>query len=130
MAGIIIPVAIHFWNTREGKAFPIGSIMLLEKSIKQYTRTLRITEWLLLLLRCIIIILLSMLLAKPVWKQSFTRQNGWILLDKQNIKAVYNHFKPTVDSLLSQGCTFHYFEEGFQQATLKEALESGDTSEN
>ena len=130
ITGIIIPIAIHFWNIKEGKAFPVGSIALLEKSTKQYTRTIRITEWLLLLLRCLLIIALAMLLAKPVKQQNFTNSKGWILLDDQNTKAVYDKFKPVIDSLLKAGYALHRFDEGFKETNIKDALASTDTAIN
>jgi len=130
ITGIIIPIAIHFWNIKEGKAFPVGSIALLEKSTKKYTRTLRIAEWLLLILRCLLIIFLALLLAKPVKKQDFTHHKGWILLDDQDTKSVYNNFKPVIDSLLKAGYDLHLFDEGFKAINLEDALASEDTSTN
>lgn len=126
--GIIIPIAIHFWNIKEGRAFPVGSITLLEKSTKKYTRTLRINEWLLLVLRCLLIILLAMLLAKPVKQQSFNNRQGWILIDKQNTGDVYNHFKTTIDSLLNKGFELHQFDDDFERTSLRDALNSKDTA--
>ncbi len=128
ISGIIIPIAIHFWNIKEGRAFPVGSIALLEKSKKKYTRTLRINEWLLLALRCLLIILLAVLLAKPVKQQSFNNSRGWILIDKQNAGDVYNHFKTTIDSLLNKGFELHQFDESFERTSLKNALNSKDTT--
>lgn len=127
IAGIVIPIAIHFWNIKEGKAFPVGSIILLEKSTKKYTRTLRINEWLLLLLRCLLIIFLACLLAKPVKQQIFDQQKGWVLLDKENTNAVYQHFKTAVDSLLNAGYTLRRFDNKFEPISLKDALASADT---
>ncbi|WP_177191766.1 BatA domain-containing protein [Parafilimonas terrae] len=127
ISGIIIPIAIHFWNIKEGKAFPVGSIALLEKSTKKYTRTLRINEWLLLILRCLLIILLAMLLAKPVKQQNFNNRRGWILIDNQNTGDVYNYFKAAIDSLLNKGFELHQFDEGFERTSLKDALSSKDT---
>lgn len=127
MAAVIIPIAIHFWNIKEGRAFPVGSISLLEKSIKKYTRTVRIAEWLLLLLRCLLIILLAMLLAKPVKRQSFNNRQGWVLIDKHDGSIIYNHFKTTIDSLLNKGFELHELDEGFRQTSLKDILNSRDT---
>lgn len=130
IAGIIAPIAIHFWNIKERKAFPVGSIALLEKNTKKYTRTLRINEWLLLLLRCLLIIFLACLLAKPVKQQTFGQQKGWILLDKQNTNTVYRHFKTVIDSLLNKGYELHRFDESFEQTNLKDGLIAEDTATN
>ncbi len=129
-AELSFPLLFHFWNIKEGKAFPVGSIALLEKSTKKYTRTFRINEWLLLILRCLLIILLAMLLAKPVRQQKFSNKKGWVLIDKQNTNIVYNHFKTMVDSLLDAGYELHSFDKDFEATNLKDALTSEDTLNN
>lgn len=130
IGGIIIPVAIHFWNISEGKALPVGSIALLEKSTKKYVRTLRISEWLLLVLRCLLIILIAMLLAKPVQQQKLDNRKGWLLLGKQQTNIVYAHFKNIIDSLLNAGFELHRFDESLEQTNIEDILASEDTSNN
>ncbi|MFT4153933.1 BatA domain-containing protein [Parafilimonas sp.] len=127
ISGIIIPVAIHFWNIKEGKALPVGSIVLLEKSTKKYTKTLRIHEWLLLALRCLLIVFSAMLLAKPVRQQKFNDKQGWILMDRQSPHIVYDHFKPVIDSLIHKGYEIHRFNDGFEKINLEDALSAEDT---
>ena len=126
MAGIIIPVLIHLWNQKPGKILKIGSIALLTESSKQYARSFRLNELLVLLLRCLLIIFLALVLAKPQWLQPFNpvKQKGWILADKQNLSQVYTHFKPMIDSLIKAGFEFHDFNTGFKKEKLEEALKS------
>ena len=118
--GIVIPVVIHLWNIRQGKILKVGSIQLLARTAQQRARSLQITEWLLLLLRCLLIVLLAFLLAKPYWKTN--SQKGWVLMEEQDAAEAYAHFKPTVDSLLDAGYTFHLFEKGFTETELSTVL--------
>jgi hypothetical protein len=118
--GISIPVVVHLWNIRQGKILKVGSIRLLARTAQQRARSLQITEWVLLLLRCLLIILLALLLARPYWKTS--AQKGWILMEKSDAVQAYAHFKPLVDSLLHAGYTFHLFEKGFAETELSTVL--------
>jgi hypothetical protein len=123
-AAIVIPIAIHLWNKKQNKTLKIGSVIFLEESAVPSSKSLQLTEILLLLLRCLLIVLLSLLLAKPQWHQSLqsNQQKGWILLDAENITETYEHFKPEIDSLLKQDFEFHYFKEGFAKEDFKDAL--------
>jgi hypothetical protein len=104
IAGIIAPVAIHLWNNKEGKILPIGSIALLEMTSQKKARSRRISEWLLLLLRCFLLILLASLLAGPYWKKKPGKdRNGWVLVGIREGEAV----RTKVDSLIKEGYERH-----------------------
>ncbi len=120
IGGISIPVVIHLWNIRQGKTRKIGSVQLLAKTAQQRARSWQLTEWFLLLLRCLLLILLALLLAKPYWKTN--EQKGWVLLEQQDVAQAYSHFKPLIDSLLNAGFTLHRFEKGFAEAELSAVL--------
>jgi hypothetical protein len=124
LAGISIPVIIHLWNQRPGRILKVGSTSLVPEEAKEYKRSLQLSDLLLLLLRCLLIAVLAIVLANPNWKKPFTasRQKGWILISRQNLKETYAHFKPQVDSLYKDGLEFHYFNEGFAKEKLEDAL--------
>lgn len=117
---ISIPVLIHLWNIRQGKILKVGSIQLLSRTAQQRARSLQITEWFLLLLRCLLIGLLALLLAKPYWKSN--TQKGWVLMEEPDASQAYTYFKPLVDSLLNAGYTLHLFEKGFKETDLPTVL--------
>src|SRR5216684_1533812 len=97
MAGIIVPVAIHLWNNKQGKVLAIGSIAFLEKTSRRKARSRKLSEWGLLLLRCLLLILLSLLLAGPFWKSTSSAEGkkGWVL-GGEGVKG----YRPTIDSLI------------------------------
>ncbi|PSL46230.1 putative membrane protein (TIGR02226 family) [Chitinophaga niastensis] len=123
-AGISIPVFIHLWHQRPGKVLKIGSIQLLQAASLRHARSWRISEWWLLLLRCLLILLLAFLLSKPVWQQPLTTrtQKGWVLMEP----AAYPRFQPIIDSLLQTGYQLHTFDTAFSKTFIKE-LSSSDT---
>jgi hypothetical protein len=126
-SGIIIPIAIHLWNIKQGRTLKVGSIALLTRTSQEHARSFRFTELFLLLLRCLLIILLALLLARPYWINAGSGK-GWILMEKKDVQQGYTHFKRVADSLLQAGYEFHLFEEGFEkkeiQSVLKEDLDT------
>jgi hypothetical protein len=131
-AGILVPVAIHLWNIRQGKTLKIGSIEFLARTAQQHARSLRLTELFLLLLRCLLISLLAVLLAKPYW-QNTAQQKGWIVVQKKNASKAYVAYQPLMDSLLKAGYGLHLFEKGFAEtepAKIKAIPNDTATAEN
>ena len=112
ISGIIIPLLIHLWNVKKGKTLKIGSVSLLGESSRQNARSLRLLDLLLLLLRCLLIIIVSILLAEPVWisSNSASRKGGWILIEKDNFTETYSNFQKEIDSLDQAGFDLHLFE--------------------
>ncbi|HVW59866.1 MAG TPA: BatA domain-containing protein [Puia sp.] len=103
IAGVIVPVAIHLWNDRRGKVLAIGSIVFLEKTSLKQARSRKISEWLLLLLRCILLILLAFLLAGPYWKKPpGPAKKGWVLMGPAG-----GNVRSMADSLLNAGYERH-----------------------
>ncbi|MBC7720556.1 MAG: BatA domain-containing protein [Pedobacter sp.] len=125
-AGIIVPILIHLWHIKRGKTLKVGSIIFLQENSKQQSTSFKISEWLLLLLRCLLIILLAVVLAKPQWNQASRSKNekGWLVIEKENFIETYHHFKSPIDSLLLTDYELHYLEEGFKKANLRDSLSS------
>ncbi len=128
-AGIVVPVMIHLWNVKQGKVLKIGSVAFLQQSSKQQSRSLKISEWLLLLLRCLLILLLALLLAQPQWKQTIQPKDakGWLVIERDNTNKIYGGYKPLIDSLLANEYELHSFEEGFPLFELKDSSSVKDT---
>ncbi len=124
IAGLIIPVLIHLWHIKTGKTLKIGSIALLGESARQSARSFRINNWLLLLLRCLLLLLLAFLLTEPLWQKQAqpVKTKGWVLIEKEPVKEVYALFKPQVDSLLKAGYELHQFDASFKALKLEEVL--------
>ncbi len=124
ISAILIPLIIHLWNIKTGKTLKVGSITLMGESSRQNSRSLKLMDLLLLFLRCLIIIILSALLAEPVWRSANSKEKtkAWILAEKENLSETYSTFKTEIDSLISSGSEFHFLEPGFKKADLAEAV--------
>ena len=124
LAALSIPVAIHLWNIRPGKTLKVGSISLMEASAQKSSRSLKLHDLLLLLLRCLLLALLAFILAMPFLQKQISTSSvkGWLLIPKENVRESYQKFKPQIDSLTKAGHEFHYFNKGFEKAELSKVL--------
>ena len=114
-AGIIVPILIHLWNVQTGKTLRVGSIALIKESVSHRARRLKISQWLLLLVRVALILLLALLLAQPVWQPQTqaAQPPGWILIEKAALQTAYQHFGDTIESLREAGYEIHGWQAGF-----------------
>jgi len=118
---------IHLWNVKQGKTIKIGSIALLGESSRASSKSFKINDWLLLLLRCLLLIILVFLLAQPYLKKIISGKNktGWVLVDKTIFPSVFKSQRNMIDSLLKKGYEIHDFNYGFAQLTLKDTADKG-----
>ncbi|MFC4231560.1 BatA domain-containing protein [Parasediminibacterium paludis] len=121
--GIIVPIVIHLWHVKRGKTLQVGSLAFLQQSSKQQSTSLKITDWLLLLIRCLLIILLALLLAKPQWQSTpkAEAQKGWLVVDANQPLRTYYACKPVIDSLLANKYELHLLQKGFPKFTLADS---------
>ncbi|MEN0052173.1 MAG: BatA domain-containing protein [Mucilaginibacter sp.] len=124
VAALSIPVAIHLWNIKRGKVLKIGSISLFDKAAQKSSRSFKLNDVPLFLMRCLLLMILALLLAGPIWQKhnTATKSKGWLLIPKENIGESYRKFKLLADSLIKVGYEFHYFNEGFTKADLHKII--------
>jgi hypothetical protein len=129
IAALSIPVVIHLWNIKPGKTLKVGSITLIHAAAQKSSRSLKLNDLLLFIMRCLLLVLLALVLAVPVWQHhaSTPKIKGWLLIPDENITESYHKFKPLIDSLTKAGYEFHYFNKGFIKDDLNKVL-SGPTA--
>ena len=131
LTGIIIPLIIHLWNVKQGKTLKIGSIALLGESSRASSKSFKINDWLLLLLRCLLILLTAFILAQPFLKKIVSAKNtGWILVEKSNFPGLFKDNRKNIDSLIKLGYEIHDFNAGFNPITLKDTANTDTTKVN
>src|SRR5882757_9264627 len=80
LAGLSVPIAIHLLSKKEGKIIRLGSLRHLQETSTQQFRGIRLNEILLLTLRCLLMVILSLLLSGLHWDSSGTSR--WVLIEK------------------------------------------------
>ena len=74
LLGLLVPLAIHLWSKKEAKTIKIGSVQLLDESNSRQSSSIQLNEWLLLLLRMLILALIVLLMAGPQWRTKGNQQ--------------------------------------------------------
>ena len=67
---VAVPIALHFWHQQRAKPMPWAMVRWLEKPNQPPQRGFRFDNWLLLLLRCLLLVALTLLLARPSFNTS------------------------------------------------------------
>lgn len=65
---VSIPIIIHLFHKSRFQVVRWGAMHLLESVLRQNQRRVRFEQWILLLVRCLLPLLLAFLMARPVWK--------------------------------------------------------------
>ncbi len=113
LLGLAVPVAVHLLSRKEGKVIKIGSIRHLRESATRQFRSLKPNELLLFALRCLLIMLLTALLAGLQWKAD-EKPPQWVLLER-GVES-QQEVKRLTDSLSANGYEVRYLESGFPVA--------------
>lgn len=101
----------------------VGSLRWLEPSASRRWSSIRLSDVWLLVLRCFILILLAVALAKPVWEGSPTAQPAQkaVFISPELLhSSVLRDIKPTVDKLLQRGYTLHRFTPAFEAIPVEQ----------
>jgi hypothetical protein len=64
-AAVSVPVVLHFFFKARHKPLPWAAMDFLKEAIEQTSRRLKFQEWILLALRCLVLLLLALALARP-----------------------------------------------------------------
>ncbi|HUR55609.1 MAG TPA: BatA domain-containing protein, partial [Gemmataceae bacterium] len=60
-----VPIALHFFFKARYKPLPWAAMKFLQEAIEQTSRRMKFQEWILLALRCLVILLLALAIARP-----------------------------------------------------------------
>lgn len=70
LISLLLPLAIHFFNRSRGKIILIGQIELIKQAKKLRVTELKLTEWLLLIIRLLIFLLAALILSQLVKEEA------------------------------------------------------------
>jgi hypothetical protein len=115
LAGLIVPIAIHFWNRKPGRTLKVGSIRWLQEAASQRMSSIRLHDLWLLLLRMTVLSLLVLLLTQPRWLQAKEAARlKWVLVSPDVWQTESrSQIKGWVDSLRAQSFVLKSFSRDF-----------------
>lgn len=112
--GLLLPLAIHLWNRKEGKKIQVGSIKWLIKGEKQRFNTLQFSDLLLFLVRSLLIALFALLLTRPFFTDNSKKEaplpQKWILIASDNLAP---SIQSEIEQLALNGYERRYLQPNF-----------------
>ncbi|MEM9389198.1 MAG: BatA domain-containing protein, partial [Bacteroidota bacterium] len=118
--GLIIPVAIHLWSRREGKIIKVGSIRYFPRSESKKSRSIRLNELVLLLLRSVLVSLLVFALAGLKMPADEVKKPA-VLVDSEILRN--GEYSELMDSLRQTGQEMRWFAPQFP--VIDDSYDSG-----
>ena len=110
LLGLLVPIAVHLWSKKEAKTIKIGSIQLLSESKSKQSSSIQLNELWLLLLRMLIISVLTLVLAKPIWNSRIDNASLTYLVEPD--LSQNKNFMTRLDSLADEQ-EIRLFKKGF-----------------
>lgn len=123
LSALVVPFAIHLLSRKPGRTIKVGSLKFLETSESRQLRSLKLTDFALLLIRLVLIALLALLLAKPFWQSSTPQAKaptrGWVLIAPELLNQPHDpQFDQLLDSLVAAGNELHILTPDFVAAPM------------
>ena len=63
-----VPLLIHLWHRRQAKRINFGSLIFLTLAHRQTARRIQLYNWIILILRMIIVALITLAICRPLLK--------------------------------------------------------------
>jgi len=100
LAGISVPILIHLLSKKKPRKIYFGDLRFLEIATRRAVKKFRIRQYLLLLLRCLMIILASLIFARPVVHYTPSQENfeTVFLLDNSYSMGYFSDGKTRLDA--------------------------------
>src|ERR1044071_712831 len=103
LAAVSVPIIIHLLNRRKFRKVVWAAMRFLKTSVEQNQRRMRIEDMILLALRCLLLALLALALARPAFKSASSdvfgqsKVTGVIVLDNSYSMGVSDGTKTRFD---------------------------------
>lgn len=75
-AAVSVPLALHFFYKARYKPLPWAAINFLKQAVEQTSRRLKFQEWILLALRCLLLLLIALALSRPAARSAAAAARG------------------------------------------------------
>ena len=114
---IAVPIIIHFWHQKKGKVIDWAATnWLIEKNLQQ-SRGIRLDNIFLLILRCLLLLILSLLLSKPLLHALNSHQVAHKVHLVQKNSFVVNNYKFELEEALKKGEKCYWFNTPLEPVT-------------
>ncbi|QRR01131.1 BatA domain-containing protein [Dyadobacter sandarakinus] len=101
--GVALPVLIHLWHQKKAQPLPWAASRWLNEKVALQHRGLRLHQILLLLIRCLLIILISLILAKPFLQSARNQQAKQIVHLVEPDADLVSNFRFELENAMRKG---------------------------
>ena len=126
LLAVLVPLAIHLLSRKPGKIVKVGHLQFLESSASSRFKSLKLSEWPLLLVRLALLTLLAFMLAQPLWREKTagaTPARTKVFVAPE-LLASHSVARAFLDSLAAGGHELYSFTAGFPALRSGEAFTS------
>jgi len=102
LLAISIPILIHLWNGKRGKTIAWAAMDFLTDAENRVSKGIKLENWLILLLRILLIGLLALILAQLFWNRSEIAQEKKIAHVLYGEKALWEEFRFEIQQALEK----------------------------
>jgi len=130
LLGLSIPVLIHLWNGRRGKVLDWAAMNWLSGQESQSSRSVKLEQWLLLLVRMLLLILL-VLLAVGLWFDFLEKSESKLIVHLVEPRVgVAEEFRFELEQAIEHGESVYWLAEGLPdyEAGILPEMNSGSFS--
>jgi len=103
LLGICIPVLIHLWNGKQGKTIAWAAMGFLDEVEKRVSKGLKFENWLVLLLRVLIILFFVLLLSQLFWLGKSEASEKRIAHVLTGEKVLWEEYRFEIQQALDRG---------------------------
>ena len=110
LLGFAIPIAIHLWNGKKGVRVHWAAMAWLSEKENQSSKSIRLDQWLILLLRLLLLLLLILILSKlilPAWSIS---EEKTIVHLVAPVSQVYEEYRFEIEQAEESGAEVFWLE--------------------
>ncbi len=112
LLGLTIPVLIHLWNGKKGKVIAWAAFPWLDPKESQSSRSVKLENWILLLVRILLLTTLVFLLAGWIWKGLGSGREYDVMHLIWPDEQVEAEFRFELDQAVENGQQVHWLAEG------------------
>lgn len=103
LLGLSVPILIHLWNGKNGKLVSWAAMQWLQEQDNQSSKSIRIDQILILILRMLLILLLVFLLVQMLVKELGNAETGEMIHLVQPDKKVIEDFRFELEQAIERG---------------------------
>lgn len=117
LLGLAIPILIHLWNGRKGRTISWAAMQWLEVRENKPVKSIQLEQWLLLILRILLIFIIVLLLSRLYWNfMGDSAENPVVHLVEPSVNLV-EEYRFELQQAMEKGEAVYWLDEEYSPVT-------------